>query len=225
MCVWSLLSTCSCQHCDSLLNRNAAPLAQQHYCTERRGGVRMWEIETSVEREQHGEKEKWCFLFLVLFNIALSFAFFIQTPLSPTLNLSTFTQDLPLSQQPQWIHGVLLQLSHPWRAMIPGLQTPLLPLTPGVLQLPVPRLPTQVTTSCCFFSLVHRHRLLSLTTTNVPPPKQLMFPRLVYFVRISYLSMKYVWRSFKSLGKFGLFELCLYSSACFDLLIVAICLR
>ena len=35
-CVSSLLSTCSSQDCDSLLNRNAAPLAQQHYCTGRR---------------------------------------------------------------------------------------------------------------------------------------------------------------------------------------------
>lgn len=113
-----------------------------------------------VQREKHKEKEKSYFSFLVFLcpiNITFCFVFKkkIQTPLSPILNLFPFTQDLPLSQQPQWIHGVLLQLSHPWRAMIPGLQTPLLPLTPGVLQLPVPRLPTQVTTSFLFFQFRH----------------------------------------------------------------------
>lgn len=54
-------------------------------------------------------------------------------------------QGLPLSQQPQWTHGALLLLSHPWRAVIPGHPTPLPPLIPGALQLPVLRPPMQVT--------------------------------------------------------------------------------
>lgn len=94
----------------------------------------------------------WLYIKLASPNLSCPFQCWSSSPLPPP-------QGLPLSQQPQWTHGALLLLSHPWRAVIPGHPTPLLPLIPGALQLPVLRPPTQVTIGENEFEFDHERLL------------------------------------------------------------------